>query len=508
MDIHRPLIPAAAGLMGGIVLGACLPGYFALAVAVAAALAAGLLACVLRRRGAGVMPLLFIAAAGYLSVQPWLAPHLPRNHVSRYADQGKWLIQGVVGGDPVCRSGRMRFVLDARHLTGKAGSFAVCGALQVTAALPGPDLRRGDRVSFSGHVRKVRNFSNPGGFDYERFMALRRIFVRTYADKSGLTLMAGDASPDGSGFFNGLRRSLSLRMDRALAGSSPDTLQLLKALTLGERKSLSEGLREQFARVGVGHLLAISGLHIGIVALCVYGGAVRLLVLWPWLLARGWIRRAASLAALAAVFLYGALAGLSPSTQRAMLMVAVCLAGWWVGRGHDWFNTLAVAAIILLVITPHALLNVSFQLSFAAVATILLGLNRNRSRISPQRNQGLGKALPARLATFARVTLLATLGTLPLIMRYFNQISLVGPLANLFAVPLAGSLAVPCGLSGCLLAGISPTLAGWLWQAAALALDGLLLVVQWASRWDYAAVNCVTPSWLELALFYAFLWLV
>lgn len=508
MSIQRPMLPVAAGLMGGIALGACWPGYESLAWPILLVLTAGMVSCILGRRAATVLPLLFLAAAGYLSVQPWLAPRLPGQHVSRYADQGRWEIQGIIADEPLCRHERLKFVLDTRRLNGKKGGVQVCGYLQVTAALPAPTLARGDWVRFSAHIRSVRNFSNPGGFDYERFMAQRGILARAYVGRTGLHPMSAVKQPSGFHPIDRLRLFLSRQMDQALAARSPDSLHLLKALTLGERGRLSDQARDAFARAGVGHLLAISGLHIGIVALCSYGLALRVLVFWPWLLTRAWTRRAASLAALVAVCLYGTLAGLSPSTQRAMVMALVFLAGWWVGRSHDWFNTLAIAALALLVVTPHALLNISFQLSFAAVTTILLGLNRLRGWTSLKPDHGLRGRLAARFAVFALVTLLATMGALPLIMHAFNRISLVGPAANLVVVPLAGSLAVPLGLSGCLLAGISPSLAGWLWQAAALTLDGVLWAVQWISQWSHAAVTCVTPTPLEIGMYYSGLWLV
>ncbi len=508
MPIQRPMLPVAAGLMGGIALGACWPGYADLAWPMLLVLTAGMACCILKRRPATVLPLLFLAAAGYLSVQPWLAPRLPGQHVSRYADQGRWEIQGIVVEEPLRRHERLKFVLDTRRLTGKQGDVQVRGYLQVTAALPAPTLTRGDRVRFSAHIRSVRSFSNPGGGNYERIMALRGILVRAYVGKTGLQPMPAVQQPAGFHTIDRLRLFLSRQMDQALTAQSPDSLHLLKALTLGERGSLPDQVRDAFARAGVGHLLAISGLHIGIVALCTYGLAMRMLVFWPWLLTRAWTRRAASLVALVAVCLYGTLAGLSPSTQRAMVMALVFLAGWWVGRSHDWFNTLAIAALVLLVVTPHAMLNVSFQLSFAAVTTILLGLNRLHGWTFLKPDHGLRARLAARFAVFVLVTLMATLGTLPLIMHHFNQVSLVGPAANLVVVPLAGSVAVPLGLSGCLLAGISPCLAAWLWQAAALVLDVALWVVHSISQWSHAAVTCVTPTPIEIGLYYLGLGLV
>lgn len=271
----------AAGLTGGIVLGTCWPGYAWLVWPVFLISAAVVMADILRRRPALIWPLIFIAAAGYLSVQPWLAPHLPDQYVRFYTDQGKWEIQGVVADEPHAGHDRLRFILRARQLTGKARAIPVCGYLQITARLPAPTLTKGDPVRLWAHIRSVRNFSNPGGFDYERFMALQGVFARAFADKRGLQILPGGNCPVGFDLPGRLRRFLSGRMDRALGGRPEDSRQLLKALTLGDRSGLSDQVRNDFARTGVGHLLAISGLHIGIVALCAYGLAMRLLACWP-----------------------------------------------------------------------------------------------------------------------------------------------------------------------------------------------------------------------------------
>ena len=172
------------------------------------------------------------------------------------------------------------------------------------------------------------------------------------------------------------RRRLGRIIDAATGGDATDEKAVLKALVFGDRSGIGDDLRQRFNRSGVGHLLAISGLHVGIVAMLTFGVFRWLSSFCSPLLWRGSGRRLAAGATLFPVLAYGMLAGMSPSTQRAVIMVAVFLAALLLGRSRDTLNTLAVAALVILVIFPPALFSISFQLSFAAVLAIVVGIQK------------------------------------------------------------------------------------------------------------------------------------
>ncbi len=500
--IHRPLIPMTIAWTVGIALGAWQPGFWRWSLA--AMLATGICIGVqlLNRRNALISPILLCALVGYLSLQPWLGRAPSPDHVFHFADQGYWTIRGEVAGRPSLNEGRWWFLLEAQRLKNKPRQVAVHGLVRVSGRGTWPGAQAGDRVIFRGRLRTLRSFANPGGFDYERFMRLKGVRTQVYAAADSLRI---ESTPPSKGFLERFRQlgdAIALQMDASVKNHQPDTPKLLKALLLGQRDQISPDFREAFNRAGVGHVLAISGLHVGMVATVSFVAATWILSMVPLAVKRAWVRRGAALVSLVPVGLYGVLAGLSPSTQRAMLMVSVFMVGFWVGRRHDWLNTLALAALVILICYPPALLTVSFQLSFAAVLAILLGGMRWPGKKEFQAGN-LRHKLRRRFLTFVWVSALAILGTLPLVLYYFNQASVVGLATNLIVVPLVGVVILPAGLLGAAAVGVYPALGHLCWHLAAWGADLVCVVVQRVAAWPWGSVHTVTPSAFEVLLFYA-----
>ncbi|MDX1709281.1 MAG: ComEC/Rec2 family competence protein, partial [Desulfobacterales bacterium] len=284
---------------------------------------------------------------------------------------------------------------------------------------------------------------------------------------------------------------------------------VLKALIVGDRSAISRPLRDAFNRAGVGHLLAISGLHIGIVASVAFFFFKWLLAYINPLLWTASTRKSAALMSLLPVVLYGIVAGFSPSTQRAVIMVGIFLMTFLFEREHDLINTLALAALAILMIYPPSLFSISFQLSFMAVLSIIFGLNcLQRYRPDPDLTiqNGVGLKLKKRLMTFFFVSLFAIGGTLPLTMFYFNQISLVGILANFLVVPLVGFIVVPVGLLAAFVSTVSMTTALWCFKICHAVLRPSLTTIEILADIPIAAVKTFTPGVLELVSYYLLLW--
>lgn len=500
----RPVIPLTIAFMAGIVLGsrgAC--GWWsAAALAVCLAAGAALLHRLARGRAARFSPLMLLAALGVLSIQPWTCPRLPENHVGRFIDTGPWEITGTVDARPLEFESRTRFALRVEHLGDGGGFQAATGLLRVTLFGSWPELEQGDRIVFKSWIRPIRSFQNPGGFDYRRHMGHQGVWAAAAAEAREVVVLERAAKGGLLGAVDRVRGRIARQIDADVLGPEAS---VLKALVIGERSGVSPEVRTAFTRTGVSHLLAISGLHIGIVASAAFVLLRWLLGFSARLLMTGWARKGAALLTLLPVCLYALLAGMSPSTQRALVMAVVFLLAFLLEREHDLMNTLALSALAILGVHPPALFSISFQLSFAAVAAIVAGMpaapRRAAGSLRPLAPTRTGRIRRAA-GLFVMVSVLATAGTLPLVLHYFNTASFIGVPANILAVPVIGYAVVLAGLAGALAVPAWPAAAEALFKIGGMVLSNAMGVIRWMADLPFAAVKTVTPSWVEITLYY------
>ncbi|MGA6927373.1 MAG: ComEC/Rec2 family competence protein, partial [Desulfosarcina sp.] len=432
---YRPVIPVTLALMAGMVLADGLPGMGLIALVLLLVAVVWLIRCLRREQSARWSPLLAAMAAGYLAMLPYVSLPYGSNHLVDYLDTGYWRIQGTVVDQPLVRYGRTRVILEVERLSHEEDMRSVRGRIRLTI-MGVATLNPGDRLTFPAKIRSFSNFKNPGGFDYRRHMAFKGIHGSAWVPAEKLQRDERTDRSWTTGLIHGVRQRLSRLIDAAARRNEADEKAVLKALVYGDRSGIDDNLRERFNRSGVGHLLAISGLHVGIVASVVFGSLCWIFSFSQPLLWRGWGRGWAAALTLAPVLAYGWLAGWTPSTQRAEMMVALFLAALILGRTHDTLNTLAVAALVILIVFPPAIFSISFQLSFAAVLTIVCGLERIGG--SRERNDRPTVRVVGWLKGAVLVSALAIAGTTPVVLLHFNQTSLVGMAANVFLVPLVG----------------------------------------------------------------------
>ena len=285
---------------------------------------------------------------------------------------------------------------------------------------PRGSLPRGE-ASITGTIEEGGGKRNPGGFDYGAY--LRRQGVHGVVRVDEVNQMAP---------ARGISEHLAAGLGRGL---SEESAALVEAMTLGRRDELGE-LRDVFSRAGLAHVLALSGLHIGLLVGFAHALFSRL---------GSWRYPATILLTVG----YALVVPTTPSVLRATSMVIVVLLGLWAGTGRvNVWQTLALAAMLTLLLRPAYLFDLSFQLSYAAVAGILLYGLPLLNRLE------FGGTVPARLGNFVAASLItsssAQLLTLPLIAHSFGTVPLLSPLVNLVGVPLV-SLLVPAGFMGALL---------------------------------------------------------
>lgn len=502
----RPIIPLVLSMISGIALGSWFPGFKIWAYVGAVVIACLIFFAIKENKSSVFLPLILFVGLGYLSIQSWVAPEFPANHVIHYMDTHPWQIAGVIDDNPLVTGNRQKLILRTETLTKNSKHFAVIGKIRVTVSGKGPMLSMGDRITFYSRLRSIKNFNNPGMFNYKRYMAFQKIWGTAYVAAKKLISHEKNKHNGPDRFINDIRKKISDLVDQT---GSEESRIILKALIIGHRNSLTPELRAAFNRSGVGHLLAISGLHIGIVATVAFTFFLWILSYIKPLLWHARVKKTAVALSIGPVFVYGLLAGMSPSTQRAIIMVTVFLLSFLFEREQDLMNTLALAAMLILAVDSPALFSISFQLSFTAALAIIYGLSRVRNywKSDPKsiKNTKLFK-IKQKLFYFLAASFFAIVGTLPIGMLYFNQISLVGFLANVIIVPLIGSLVVPLGLFAVFLYPLSISGAIWMFKAGAAVLSQALAIVKFFAGLPYAAVKTVTPNWFEICLLYLLLW--
>lgn len=486
--LRRPLPPLAAAFAAGIALSPHLPQAAAAWPHVAAALLTLALAAsaAAQRRSLWLPPALFLAA-GLVCYQTALPPPASGGLASFHGQRVK--LAGIVAAAEWRAQGPQRLVVEVAEAEGRP----VSGRLLVWARGEGALPRPGERVRFVARPQPVEGYDNPGCHE-----ARRRLAAQGIASRASVELGRLERLGDGGSWrhlLGGLRADIA-ELFRARLAAPADGLCL--ALATGSRAALPSGAQEAFAASGTAHLLSVSGLHLSLVALLSYFIFRRLVARSERLLLRLPAQYSASALAFGVVLLYALLVGWREPAVRAALMAGAALAVLLARRETDLVSALALAALAILVVSPASLFEPSFQLSFAAVAGI--GLTSRRLR-GLQDSRGLPRPLKWALGLVV-ASAAATLATAPLCAHHFNQVSLIGPLANLVMVPLVGLALTPLCLVSALLAALSPALAAQPLSLAEPLAEAALALAASLARLPWASLTVPTPDAVEVALMY------
>ncbi|MFZ2634615.1 MAG: DNA internalization-related competence protein ComEC/Rec2 [Desulfosalsimonadaceae bacterium] len=505
----RPVIPLLLSFITGIIIALVVPiqciwGQWVWVIFAAIPALGFIIVAFVSGRNVRFSPLILFACLGYLAYSACVAGPENPNHIAHYADGRIRQIIGTIESDPIIQSYRKKCILRSLELSPVSGTsrpFPVRGSIQVNIYGKGSgkneDLSAGDRITLAGEIRPFRSFRNPGGFDYTRYMTWQGIWGSV--SSSGYKIKR--LSSESGGFrarMETIRDNMRGLIHRASAG---DAAAILAALIIGDRAGISPALQNAFNRTGVTHVLSISGLHVGVVATAAFVFFNWILAFCKPLLMRAWTKKGAAMAAVFPVVFYGMIAGMPPATQRSVVMAVVFLFTFLIEREHDLFNTIALAALVILIIDPPALFSISFQLSFGAVLAIAWGMLVFRDTIY---QSVLGRNFLIKFAaTLFFVTLFAMIGTTPLVMYYFNLFPVAGLLANLVVVPLMGSLVVIVGLfSVLILYPVSTQFALWGLQLCDAVLKPTIAFVKVLSQMEWSAVYTITQSVLEMVCYY------
>src|SRR5580698_603967 len=341
----------------------------------------------------------------------------------------------------------------------------------------------GSFVEFKARLQPPLAPLRPGSYDFSRDLFFQGIgasgFV-TGSIKARDPPAAGGFSLRYAAFMQDLRDGIDARIRATLDG---DKRAIATALLTGRRDAITTPVNDAMFISGLGHVLSISGYHMAVVAGVVFFVIRALLALIPvWTVAVP-IKKWAAAAALAAATFYLLLSGAEVATQRSYYMTAFVLIAVMVDRRAITFRTLALAAIVVLVLAPEALVHPSFQMSFAAtlglVALVQIGMPRLFA--TPENSTAAKVALwgGRELMTLALASLVAGFATTPYAAFHFHRVTPYGLLANLAAMPVVSAVVMPAGMLG--LVAMPFGFDGFFWWLMGVGIDWMIVVTEWVA---------------------------
>lgn len=383
--------------------------------------------------------------------------------------------------------------------------------IRLTWRDPGRAVLHGDRVTFRAKLRAPAGSVNPRGFDYAAYVERQGIeAVATVTGSEAVQVLESGRTSWWWAGWKQIDRWRGAIREAAIRSLSQPALGIFLGMIIGERGYLQEDVQEWFMITGTVHLLSISGSHLGLIAIVLFGlvrwGLVQLPA--PLLLAlsrRLTPTRGAILVTWAGVILYALLAGAEIATLRAAIMITAGLAAVWIGSERALLHALALAALVIVLHDPRAIGDISFQLSFLSVLAIVRVAEWHvaRSAQVDRREESRWERYRQVAREAAVLSLAVTIVTTPLVAWYFNQIPWAGVVINMIAVPVTGFVVVPLGL----------VTAGW---TVVFGLEGFSFAMvqqrliewlvgglHWIASWSAMDWRVSAPSLLVMSLFYA-----
>lgn len=351
----------------------------------------------------------------------------------------------------------------------------------------------------------------PGTFNYRKYLARKNIYLTGRVD-SPVLIQPIEALPRSMLLTTvySIER-MRLHIGQLIDASLPKTSgALYRALLIGDRSSIDDELYETLKRAGVLHILAISGMHLGLLAIMSFSMIYWLMRRSETLMLRFDVRKCSLLLAFLPLLFYAFLAGFQPPVTRSLIMTGCLVIGYCASRRQSPLTTLACSALLILLLDPLAVESAGFQLSFAAVASIIL--------MAPPLRWLLVKIIFARTGTIEKVlkpifTLLAvavaaSVGTLPLMLVHFNRASMVGVIANLLIEPLICFFSLPLGFFSVLLMYPAPSIAGLVLGIGSAGLDLSVDIAAFLSSPNFTQIWLPAPEASFCFLYYLSLGLI
>ena len=452
------MLHLAAAFAGGVLAlqfcAALPPGQSFLAIPVVCCLLAW-------RRTRTVVKVVLVFLLGFYWAA-WQA-HSALRHVLPAELEGRTLlVEGRVLERPLSVSERQqRFLFHIDRLNSGNSRETFQGKVRLSLYGRAPAVAEGERWQLAVRLKRPHGFLNPGGFDYEQWLYQQGIRATGYIrhEHESNRLIAKASVPVIDRFRSRLISHLQSQSDAIPARG------IIRALTVGDRNGLSDEQWDVFRKTGTSHLIAISGLHISLVAGLVFWISRYLWSCCGVLVERYPARKVAAVMAVIAAIVYALLSGFGIPARRAVVMVTVFMLAIVADRDTSFARTIALAAIVVLVLDTRSILSPGWWLSFWAVITIAYCITaRHGTRSFTQK--------------WIYMHVVLAVAMFPFLLLFFQQASVIAPIANMIAVPFVAMLVVPVALAGTLLFLVNVVVGDWLLQLAATLMDWLWPVLR------------------------------
>ena len=339
----------------------------------------------------------------------------------------------------------------------------------------------GNKLRINGYLQLPRPMSNPGGFDYQRYLRSLGITAIIYVDESKVTHLLGQEGwlikDIGISVKNTLVDITNKCLDKNQAG-------LLSGMLIGFKDGLDDNAYNAFSTAGLTHIMVASGMNVAFII-------IPLLYLFKSLR----LPHKMSLILIIAVLIFFVFtAGFSASVVRAVIMGIIILISKMIYRDSDVFTSLAASAIILLIINPYYLNDVGFQLSFGSTLSIVLFYKKIKQKLS-------FKHCPEIVSDTLAATISAQLGVVPITLYYFNNFSTVAVISNLLVVPIVQFITI-IGFIMVFAALINIDLAIMIGYINNSLLSFILYIVERSANIPYASIKIPTPTILLIVIYY------
>ncbi|MFT6408200.1 MAG: competence protein ComEC [Arenicella sp.] len=413
---------------------------------------------------------------------------------TRFPDQYErvdFVAKVSIEGLPTSRQGNIQFKARVNWVANVDLSMLIGERVQISCYRCPLSVQPGQQWHFTLRLKRPHGYASWGSFDYEKYLFRHRVIAKGYVRLKGHNMRVAEAPKSIDLWRQSLLEKLHGVVGRGVGSN------IIAALTIGVKSGFSNQHQQVFQTTGVSHLMAISGLHVGLVFI----GIAFLLrwLLWPIAQIFEYVPRQqlVLLPALFSATLYAGLAGFSVSTQRALIMLVVYVLCKFLARDAELMKVLLIAIVVLLIVDPFSILDIGFWLSCGAVAVISLVSAKPKPVIEqaaadePRKQLGLVKLQP-----------LLWLGMLPLSVLFFGKVSLISPLVNLLAVPLFCVLLIPATLFSAFVYSIGfEALGGWCLMQLAYLFEQVFQSLQYVSQFEFANIYATPMTWWQWLLF-------